>query len=90
VGELQFEVIQYRLENEYNAKCRFEPRNFHKACWMTGDKSAIDEFIKFRHKNIVKDKDDNLVFLAETSWILNSAIEQNPKITFHTTSDFKI
>jgi len=90
VGELQFEVIQYRLENEYNAKCRFEPRNFHKACWMTGDKTAIDDFIKFRHKNIVKDKDDNLVFLAETAWILNSAIEQNPKITFHTTSDFKI
>jgi peptide chain release factor 3 len=90
VGELQFEVIQYRLENEYNAKCRFEPKNFHKACWMTGEKSAIDEFIKYRHKNIVSDKDGNLVFLAETAWILNSAIEQNPKIKFHTTSDFKI
>jgi peptide chain release factor 3 len=90
VGELQFEVIQYRLENEYNAKCRFEPRNFHKACWMTGEKSAIDEFIKYRHKNIVSDKDGNLVFLAETAWILNSAIEQNPKIMFHTTSEFKI
>jgi peptide chain release factor 3 len=90
VGELQFEVIQYRLENEYNAKCRFEPRNFFKACWMTGDADAITEFIKFRQKNIVKDKDDNLVFLAETSWILNTAIQQNPKIEFHTTSEFKV
>ena len=90
VGELQFEVIQYRLENEYNAKCRFEPRSFYKACWMTGDKTAIDEFIKYRHKSVAMDKDNNLVFLAETAWILNSAIEQNPKITFHTTSDFKI
>lgn len=90
VGELQFEVIQHRLENEYNAKCRFEPRNFHKACWMTGEKTAVQEFIKYRGKNLATDKDGNLVFLAETAWILNSAMEQNPKITFHTTSDFKI
>ncbi|MFM6983847.1 MAG: peptide chain release factor 3 [Chitinophagaceae bacterium] len=90
VGELQFEVIQYRLENEYNAKCRFEPRAFYKACWMTGDKDAIAEFCKFRQKNIVKDKDDNIVFLAETAWILNTAMQQNPKIVFHTTSEFKI
>ncbi len=90
VGELQFEVIQYRLEHEYNAKCRFEARAFHKACWMTGDKLAIDEFCKYRQKNIVKDKDGNWVFLAETAWILNTAIQQNPKIEFHTTSEFKI
>jgi peptide chain release factor 3 len=90
VGELQFEVIQYRLEHEYNAKCRFEARAFFKACWMTGDKAAIDEFCKYRQKNIVKDKDGNWVFLAETAWILNTAIQQNPKIEFHTTSEFKI
>ena len=41
-------------------------------------------------KNIVKDKDENLVFLSETAWILNTAIQQNPKIEFHTTSEFKI
>jgi peptide chain release factor 3 len=34
VGQLQFEVIQYRLENEYNAKCRWEPVHLHKACWI--------------------------------------------------------
>ena len=90
VGELQFEVIQYRLEHEYNAKCRFDPRAFFKACWMTGDKNAIEEFCRFRQKNIVKDKDENLVFLSETAWILNTAIQQNPKIEFHTTSEFKI
>lgn len=33
VGQLQFEVIQYRLENEYNAKCRWEPISLYKACW---------------------------------------------------------
>ena len=34
VGQLQFEVIQYRLENEYNAKCRWEPVHLYKACWI--------------------------------------------------------
>ena len=37
VGQLQFEVIQYRLENEYNAKCRWEPVHLYKACWIESD-----------------------------------------------------
>ena len=37
VGQLQFEVIQYRLENEYNAKCRWEPVSLYKACWIESD-----------------------------------------------------
>ncbi|MBQ2224782.1 MAG: peptide chain release factor 3, partial [Prevotella sp.] len=37
VGQLQFEVIQYRLEHEYNAKCRWEPVHLHKACWVESD-----------------------------------------------------
>jgi peptide chain release factor 3 len=90
VGELQFEVIQYRLEHEYGAKCRFEPRTFHKACWMTGDPKKIQEFIRFKPKNIVMDKDNNLVFLADTAWVLKMAIENNPDITFHLTSEFKV
>ncbi|MCK9480615.1 MAG: peptide chain release factor 3 [Bacteroidia bacterium] len=89
VGELQFEVILYRLEHEYGAKCRFEARSFYKACWITGDKSKINEFIKFKAKNIVSDKDHNLVFLADTAWVLNTAIETNPDIQFHFTSEFK-
>ena len=34
VGQLQFEVIQYRLQNEYGAKCRWEPLTLYKACWI--------------------------------------------------------
>ncbi len=37
VGQLQFEVIQYRLENEYGAKCRWEPVHLYKACWIDSD-----------------------------------------------------
>ena len=34
VGALQYEVIQYRLEHEYGAKCTYENLNVHKACWV--------------------------------------------------------
>ena len=47
VGQLQFEVIQYRLENEYNAKCRWEPVHLYKACWIESDDEA--EFESFRN-----------------------------------------
>ncbi|MFM2041272.1 MAG: hypothetical protein RLZZ493_1861, partial [Bacteroidota bacterium] len=39
---------------------------------------------------LAKDKDDNLVFLAETSFLLQMAEKDYPELTFHTTSDFKL
>jgi peptide chain release factor 3 len=90
VGELQFEVLQYRLEHEYGAKCRFEPRQIHKACWMSGDENALREFMKFRMNNIAMDKDGQPVFLAETGYILRSMQENYPKISFHSISEFNV
>ena len=87
VGELQFEVLQYRLEHEYNAKCRFEPRVIHKACWMTGSETDLKDFMKYRQQNIAYDKDQRPVFLAETAFILRTAIDKYPDIQFHTTSE---
>jgi peptide chain release factor 3 len=91
VGQLQFEVISYRLEHEYGAKCRFVPRNFHKACWITTDNIAkLEEFKRAKARYLATDKDDNLVFLAETSFLLQTAEQDYPEITFHKTSAFKL
>jgi len=90
VGELQFEVIQYRLEHEYGAKCEFTPIRLHKACWMTStNKEALEEFIKRKAANIAIDKDGNPVFMAESSWLLDTAKKDYPDIQFHLTSEFK-
>jgi peptide chain release factor 3 len=90
VGELQFEVIQYRLEHEYGASAAFEAKNLHKACWMTTDNEAkMEDFIRRKAQNIAKDKDGNYVFLAQTRFLLQSAESDYPEITFHTTSEFK-
>lgn len=89
VGELQFEVIQYRLLQEYGASCAFNPLSFYKACWITGDKKKIDDFVRFKQANIMEDKDGNLVYLAQSEWFLNTEKQNNPDIEFHFTSEFK-
>lgn len=91
VGQLQFEVINYRLEHEYGANCRFVPRNLYKACWITTDNlSKLEEFKRAKSNFIATDKDGNLVFLAETSFLLTMAEQDYPELTFHKTSEFKI
>ncbi len=91
VGDLQFEVIQYRLLNEYGASCRYQHLNFYKACWITSDdEEALRDFLQFKSGNIAYDKDQNPVYFAESSWILNTQIEKYPKLQFHFTSEFKM
>ncbi len=90
VGELQFDVIQYRLEHEYKASCMFQSMSYFKACWVTSeDKIKLDEFVKRKANNIGWDKDGNPVFLAPSEWLLNTARQDYPEVVFHTTSDFK-
>ena len=89
VGELQFEVIKYRLEHEYAAKCIFTNLSYYKACWVdTEDKTTLDKFIKMKQMNIVRDKDEKLVFLADSPFLLQMAEQDYPQITFHMNSDF--
>ncbi|MFM6947598.1 MAG: peptide chain release factor 3 [Aquirufa sp.] len=91
VGELQYEVIQYRLEHEYGAKCRFEGMSVSKACWITAeDPKKLQEFVRLKGQQIAQDKDGNYVFLAESDWILRMNQQNNPDVEFHFTSEFKL
>ncbi len=89
VGQLQFEVIQYRLEHEYNAKCRWEPVHLHKACWIEADDDAeLDNFKKRKHQYMAKDIEGRDVFLADSGYVLSMAQEDFKGIKFHFTSEF--
>lgn len=84
VGELQFEVIQYRLLQEYGAACEFRTLPFYKACWLTSsDQKKLDDFLRFKQQNSAEDKDGNPVYLAQSEWFLNTEISNNTDITFH-------
>lgn len=88
VGELQFEVIQYRLLQEYGASVQMNGLPFYKACWITSsDPQKLNDFIKYKQANIAEDKDGHLVYLAQSEWFLNTERTNNPDIEFHFTSE---
>ena len=89
VGQLQFEVIQYRLEHEYNAKCRWEPVHLYKACWIeSDDQEELDNFKRRKYQYMAKDREGRDVFLADSGYVLSMAQQDFEHIKFHFTSEF--
>lgn len=89
VGALQFDVIEYRLKHEYGATVRYENASLHKACWISCDDPVIlKEFKRRKARNMAVDKEGRDVFLATTSWDLNSTKDLFPQVVFHYTSEF--
>ncbi|MEY8847571.1 peptide chain release factor 3 [Psychroserpens sp. XS_ASV72] len=91
VGALQYEVIQYRLEHEYGAKCTYENLNVYKACWVDPKDPKSEEFKEFlrvKQRFLAKDKHEQLVFLADSAFSLQMTQQKYPNITLHFTSEF--
>jgi peptide chain release factor 3 len=89
VGQLQFEVIQYRLEHEYNALCRYEPVQLHKACWIASDnREQLADFKMRKAGYMARDKDGKDVFLADSAYSIDISKEKYPEIQFHFKSEF--
>jgi len=92
VGALQFEVIQYRLEHEYGAKCTYENLNVHKACWVEPEDKSNAEFIEFKRvkqRYLAKDKKDQMVFLADSAFTVQMTQSKYPTVKLHFVSEFK-
>ena len=92
VGALQYEVIQYRLEHEYGAKCTYENFPVHKACWIeAADKNNEEykEFLRVKQKFLAKDKRGQLVFLADSAFSLQMTQQKYPSVKLHFTSEFE-
>lgn len=89
VGQLQFEVIQYRLLHEYGAKCKWEHINLYKACWIESNSpEEIENFKRRKSQYMAKDKDGRDVFLADSNYVLMMAQQDFKDIRFHFTSEF--
>ncbi|MEP5936471.1 MAG: peptide chain release factor 3, partial [Winogradskyella arenosi] len=86
-----YEVIQYRLEHEYGAKCTYENLNVQKACWVQTDNPKSEEFqdfLRVKQRFLARDKQNQLVFLADSMFTLQMTQQKYPSITFHMTSEF--
>ena len=89
VGQLQFEVIQFRLLHEYGAQCRWEPISLYKACWIeSDDPRALEAFKRRKLQYMAKDKEGRDVFLADSNYVLQMAQSDFPEIKFHFSSEF--
>ncbi|NNF76101.1 MAG: peptide chain release factor 3 [Flavobacteriaceae bacterium] len=91
VGALQYEVIQYRLEHEYGAKCTYENLNVHKACWIEASEENSEEFAEFKRvkqRYLARDKQGHLVFLADSAFSLQMTEQKYPSIKFHLSSEY--
>jgi len=92
VGALQYEVIQYRLEHEYGAKCSYENLPLHKVCWVEPEDIKNEEFKEFKRvkqRFLAKDKQGQLVFLADSAFTIQMTQSKYPTVKLHFTSEFQ-
>ncbi|GIO38386.1 peptide chain release factor 3 [Paenibacillus antibioticophila] len=80
VGQLQFEVFEYRMKGEYGVDVQLQRMPFQFARWIVADK--VDPS-KFRiNSTLVKDKKGNYVVLFENEYAMRTAMEKNPDAKF--------
>jgi peptide chain release factor 3 len=80
VGQLQLEVVQYRLENEYGVKTRLEPMEFSVARWVSGGWPALEAVGRIFNCKTVRDPWDRPVLLFRNDWNLNQLREDHPNL----------
>ncbi|MDR1719078.1 MAG: peptide chain release factor 3 [Dysgonamonadaceae bacterium] len=89
VGQLQFEVIQYRLAHEYGAQCNWDAISLYKACWIESDSpEELENFKRRKFQYMAFDKEGRDVFLADSAYVLQMAQQDFKGIRFHFNSEF--
>lgn len=88
VGVLQFEVVAYRLKDEYKVDCVYDNINVYTARWLSAaDSRLLDEFRSKVSENLALDGGDHLTYLAPTRVNLSVMQERWPDIAFRATRE---
>lgn len=88
VGVLQFDVVKYRIENEYGVKVHFSSLPYSCARWVHAESGKdLEEFIKAQSMYVCNDQHDNPTILLENEWRLNYLKERFPKIKYNSTAE---
>jgi peptide chain release factor 3 len=88
VGPLQFEVVAFRLQDEYGVQCVFEPVAVHTARWVaSADARKLDEFRARLSEHLALDHSGALVYLAPSRVHLQLTAERWPQISFRETRE---
>jgi len=88
VGVLQFDVVAYRLKDEYKVDCRYEPVTVNTARWIRcDDEVMLSQFRKKADSNLAIDGGGHLTYLARTRVNLSLTEEKWPDIEFMATRE---
>jgi peptide chain release factor 3 len=88
VGQLQFEVVAFRLADEYAVQCVFDSVNVHTARWVSADDPAkLAEFEERAYEHLARDHGGALVYLAPSRVNLQLTMERWPGIRFSETRE---
>jgi peptide chain release factor 3 len=88
VGMLQFEVVKFRLEDEYNVKADYATVPYQGVRWLVfNDPKIQDKFLMDYSSFILSDSKDRLCFAVRSEWDLKLAVEKNPEVSFNKTSE---
>ena len=88
VGPLQFDVVAFRLADEYGVTCAFEPVNVVTARWIRSDDAAkLGQFRERAYENLALDHARELVYLAPTRINLSLTTERWPELGFRETRE---
>ena len=85
VGQLQFEVLASRIEQEYSLPVRFEPSQFTSARWVSGPKLELEKFANVNKGHIAIDSDGDMVFLTRLKWDIDRIERDYPALTLTAT-----
>lgn len=88
VGQLQYEVVAYRLKDEYGVEAIYEPVNVYTARWVDSkDVKSFEAFKKKAGENLAVDGGGHLTYLAPTRVNLSLTEERHPEIEFFSTRE---
>ncbi len=85
VGDLQFDVLASRIQQEYGVAVRYEPVQCHAVRWVDGpNKGELQRFTEQNRASLATDRDSALVYLPDSAWMFRRALEEWPQLTFST------
>jgi peptide chain release factor 3 len=85
VGQLQFEVFEHRMKNEYNTEVIMERLGSKMTRWVEGD--TVDENLSSSRSILVKDRFDKYAFLFENDFALRWFSDKNPNVKLYNPMD---
>jgi peptide chain release factor 3 len=90
VGQLQFEVLASRIEEEYSLPVRFEPSQFTSARWVSGAKAEMEKLINVNKGHIAIDSDGATVFLTRLKWDIDRVERDYPELKLTATKEMMV